>query len=78
MERFGAWLAGSPMGSAVKVFVSVILSMAVASWAQNGTLSLEAWQTWVIGAAGAALPVIVNWLNPADGRYGIGSSSGAE
>lgn len=73
MERFGVWLAESPMGSAVKVFVSVVLTLAVASWAQDGVLSFDAWQTWVIAAAGAALPVIVNWLNPADARYGVGS-----
>jgi len=75
---FLQWLARSPLASALKVFVSVVLSMAVASWAGAGVLSLEGWQAWVIAAAATALPLIVNWLNPADSRYGRGSSTEGE
>ena len=68
--RFMIWLGRSPIASAFKVGVTVILAMAVAEWTQSGTIAFDKWQTWVIAACASALPVIVNYLNPADGRYG--------
>lgn len=68
--RFWYWLGRSPIASAVKVGISVILAMAVADWTSAGSISLGRWQTWVIAAASSMLPVIVNYLNPTDGRYG--------
>lgn len=67
------WLATSPLASAAKVFVAIVLTLAVADWAGDGSIDFANWQTWVIAGLGAAVPVIVNWLNPADGRYGNGS-----
>lgn len=64
------WLASSPLATGVKTFIAVMISAAVADWATSGMISLENWQTWVIGALVSAVPVIVNWLNPADARYG--------
>ena len=64
------WLARSPFATALKVGVSVVLAMAVADWTATGTIGFDKWQTWVIAAAAAALPVIVNYLNPQDDRYG--------
>lgn len=68
--RFMTWLGRSPLASALKVGITVILAMAVADWTSTGTIAFGKWQTWLIAAASSALPVIVNWLNPADGRYG--------
>lgn len=68
--RFLEWLARSPLATAVKVGVSVILAMAVADWTATGSISFDKWQTWVIAAAAAVLPVVVNYLNPSDDRYG--------
>jgi hypothetical protein len=68
--RFMIWLGRSPLASALKVGISVILAMAVAEWTQSGTIAFDKWQTWVIAACASALPVIVNYLNPQDGRYG--------
>ena len=67
------WLAASPLASAIKVFVAIVLTMSVADWAGDGVIDFSNWQTWVIAGLGAAVPVIVNWLNPSDGRYGNGS-----
>lgn len=64
------WLARSPFATAFKVGVSVLLAMAVAEWSSTGTISFDKWQTWLIAAAASALPVIVNYLNPQDDRYG--------
>lgn len=66
------WLATSPLASAAKVFVAIVLTLAVADWAGDGSIDFANWQTWVIAGLGAAVPVIVNWLNPADTRYGNG------
>ena len=68
--RFMTWLGRSPIASAFKVGITVILAMAVAEWTQSGTIAFDKWQTWVIAACASALPVIVNYLNPQDGRYG--------
>lgn len=67
------WLASSPLGTALKTFIAVVLSGAVADWATDGAISLANWQTWVIAACVSALPVIINWLNPEYTSYGKGS-----
>lgn len=68
-----AWLASSPLASALKVFVAVVLGMAVTDFATSGSIDFGNWQAWVIAALVSAVPVVVNWLNPADARYGKGS-----
>lgn len=68
-----SWLAFAPLGTAVKTFVAVLVAAAVADWSGAGSISMANWQTWVIAAAVSAVPVIVNWLNPADERYGRGA-----
>jgi hypothetical protein len=70
MNRFLEWLAVSPLASAAKVFVAIVASFAVADFARTGAIDFSDWQTWVIAGLGAAVPVIVNWLNPNDDRYG--------
>lgn len=69
----GNFLANTPLGTALKTFVAVLLSGVVASWATDRAISFDKWQTWVIAGLVSALPVIVNWLNPSDSRYGKGS-----
>lgn len=64
------FLAASPLGTALKTFAAVALGAAVADWSGSGAISLGNWQTWVIAGAVSAVPVIVNWLNPEDYRYG--------
>ena len=66
----GEWLAATPLGSAFKVFLGVLLAAALLTWTQEGQISFDHWQTWVIGALAVALPVIINFLNPSDTRYG--------
>lgn len=73
MNAFQVWLANSPLASALKIFVAVVLGAAVADFANVGFITLANWQTWVIAGMVSALPVVVNWLNPADKRYGRGA-----
>lgn len=70
MSKFEQWLAGSPLGSAAKIFVSFILTAVLLTWTNDGSISFDKWQTWVIGALGVSVPVIINWLNKEDARYG--------
>jgi hypothetical protein len=64
LDRFLFWLAASPLGSAFKVGLSASLVWVVEN---VGSLSLE---PVVQIALTAALPVLINWLNPQDWRYG--------
>lgn len=70
MNKFNTWLASTPLGSAAKVFVSIVLSMAIADFVSKGSINFGAWQTWVIAGLASAIPVVINWLNPQDTRYG--------
>jgi len=69
----GNWLATTPLGSAFKVFCGAIIAAVLLTWTQEGSISFDHWQTWLIGALGIAVPVIINWLNPTDSRYGRGN-----
>ena len=59
------WLAGTATGGVVKVALGALLAWVVASADQ---FDLPAWLLVVITAA---VPVLINTLNPADGRYGV-------
>lgn len=73
MNAFELFL-NSPFGSALKVFLAVALTLLVADWTGHGAIDFESWQTWIIAGLASALPIIVNWLNPADFRYGRNSN----
>ena len=72
-NKFLVWLAHSPLALFLKIFVAAIIGDAVADWAKTGTIAFDDWQTWVIAALVAAVPVIIAWLNPANKCYGVGS-----
>lgn len=64
MTNFNKWLAKSPIASALKIAAAAALVWALENMAD---FQLE---PIVQVALTAALPVIINWLNPEDGRYG--------
>lgn len=74
IDRFGFWFANSPVASAVKAFVAIVVSMAVADWVTSSTISFSKWQTWVIAALAAAIVPALNAANRADYRYGAWKS----
>lgn len=74
MNKFLDALASTPLGSWFKAFLAFIVGSAVADWVTSGTISLDSWQTWVIGALAATIAPLINWLNGADARYGRGSA----
>lgn len=64
MNRFLTWLATSPLASAVKVGAAASLGYVLADPDILGLPPVA-----VVGIV-AGLPVLINWLNPADTRYG--------
>lgn len=70
-----SWFARSPLASALRVFLAVLLAAVVADWTSTGSIAFDRWQTWLIAALASAVPVILRALNPADNAYGRGSSS---
>lgn len=66
-DKFMAWLATSPLASAFKVGLAASLGYILAEPDILGVPPIVA-----VGIV-AAIPVIINWLNPEDGRYGSGS-----
>lgn len=60
-----SWLAGTATGGLVKVGLGALLAWIVAS---ADSFDLPAWVLVVIVAV---VPVVINILNPVDGRYGV-------
>ena len=67
MESLLYWLASSPIASAVKVGLAASLG-----WIISNPDTLNVAPVVSIGIV-SAIPVLINWLNPADGRYGKGT-----
>ena len=64
MENFLDWLASSPLASFAKIFGAGVLG-----WFVVNIDSMNIHPAVAIGLA-SALPVVINWLNPVDSRYG--------
>jgi len=64
VKEFEEWLATSPTASFLKIMVAAGLG-AVGSWAATAEVHPLA-----VAIAAAVIPVIINWLNPQDFRYG--------
>jgi hypothetical protein len=60
----GAWLATSPIASFAKIAASGMLV-----WVIDNVGSLQIPQIVQVGLI-AGLPILINWLNPDDPRYG--------
>lgn len=70
MTRFEDWLATSPNATWLKVAVGAAIG-ALASYVATSDL-----HPLIIAICAAVAPVVVNWCNRADSRYGVGSSNG--
>lgn len=66
METFLKWLATSPLGSALKVGLA-----ATFGWVLENIETLNVPSVLSVALV-TAIPVIINWLNPQDKRYGAG------
>lgn len=64
MENVLNWLASSPLASFAKVSAAAALAWLLANPDYMNLPPIAS------VALGAGLPVLINWLNPMDGRYG--------
>lgn len=62
----------SAFGSWIKVFVAAILGLVLTNLLNGIDLFEMNWKSLVSGAVASVLPIIINWLNPSDTRYGKG------
>jgi uncharacterized protein YacL len=67
MKSMQKWLATTPEGTLVKVAAGAALG-ALVDWLATSEVS-----PLVVAITAAVVPVIVNYLNPADSRYGNGA-----
>ena len=60
----------TPVGSWIKVFLSALLGFVLTNIMNGVDIFSMDWKSLVAGALSSVLPVIINWLNPNDARYG--------
>ena len=70
MNTFWTWFARSPIASALRVFVAVVLGQMVAEWARVGDFDFTNYKLWLITALVASIPTVLRWLNPEDKMIG--------
>jgi hypothetical protein len=63
---FERWLANSPTGSFIKIALAAALG-AIGSYLATAEI-----HPLVVALSAAVLPVVINYLNPKDYRYGRG------
>lgn len=73
-EKLGVFLA-TPVGSWVRVFIFAALTLYLTDLAADG-VAVD-WEGYVIAGVLAVGPVFLAWLNPADPRWGRGSTTPA-
>ena len=65
MEQLKVWLAYSPIASFAKIFGAGVLG-----WVLMNLDTLEVHPAVAMSLA-SGIPILINWLNPADNRYGV-------
>lgn len=69
------WLNGTDGGRMVRswlnVFISTIITLFIADGANLFAVDAVDAEAWLAAAFVAVLPLIVNYLNPRDTRYGL-------
>ena len=69
------WLANTPLGTAFKTFLGVVIGAAVVDFTTTQDIAFDHWKMWVIAGLVSATPVVINYLNPSDSRYGVGAAT---
>ena len=65
MNSFETWLAKSPTASFLKIAVAAALG------ALGSYMATAEMHPLVVALSAAVLPVVINWLNRDDSRYGL-------
>jgi ABC-type amino acid transport system permease subunit len=62
----------TPIGSALRIVVGVVLGYLVLDLSKDGTISVG-WDevtSWVAAGLVVGVPILIAWINPADSRFG--------
>ncbi len=63
------------LGTYVRALLAIIVTTALGSYLDSGkdifAVSLDDWKTYVAAGIGAAVPVLIRWLNTNDQAYGL-------
>lgn len=63
------------VGSWLKVFVATILSLVLVNMSNGQDIFSMDWKQLISGAIASLLPILINWLNPNDPRYGTNKAT---
>ncbi len=66
MNEFLKWFADSPYASYLRSFFAIVVAQAVGEFAKLGHFDFSNWQSWLIAALVATLPVLSRLLNKKD------------
>ncbi len=66
---------GAILFSWVKVFAAVVLGLFLADGADVFAVDSTDLKTWLAAGFAAVLPIVINYVNPSDTRYGAGSEA---
>lgn len=68
------WLNSEGVGGMVfswlKVFISTVLALFLADGADIFSISVDDGKLWLAAGVAAVVPLVINYLNPRDSRYG--------
>jgi hypothetical protein len=63
------------LGTYIRALLAIIVTAALGSYLDSGkdifAVSLDDWKTYVAAGIGAAIPVLIRWLNTNDQAYGL-------
>ncbi len=76
-DKFKTWLATSATGGLFKNAVAVVLAGFLADLTNAVPINFAEFKTYLVAAAIAVIPVIINALNSNDPRYGVNKQPGA-
>lgn len=75
-----SWFNDSPTGRMVfswlKVFAATVLGLFLADGADIFAVDGNDLRAWLAVALSSLLPVIINYINPGDDRYGVNANVG--
>lgn len=63
------------LGTYARAFAAIVLGLFLANGADVFAVTAGDLRAWLAAGLAAVLPVAINTLNPADSRYGIGSTT---
>jgi hypothetical protein len=68
-------IASKMLGTYVRALLAIVVTTVLGSYLDSGkdifAVSLDDWKTYAAAGIGAAVPVLIRWLNTNDQAYGL-------